>query len=112
MDGASHGNPSLATAGGGLRDGDGQWCGGFALNIGRCTAPLAELWGGYYGLCIVWDKQIMRLEVEVDSSMVVGFLTTEISDTHLLSFPVQLCHGYYRRTRKSKLLMFIGRLII
>ncbi|CAA7043435.1 unnamed protein product [Microthlaspi erraticum] len=42
-DGASHGNPGLATAGGALRNGDGQWCGGFSLNIGRCTAPLVKL---------------------------------------------------------------------
>ncbi|CAA7038893.1 unnamed protein product [Microthlaspi erraticum] len=37
------------------------WCGGFSLNIGRCTAPLAELWGVYYGLCIVWEKKVQRL---------------------------------------------------
>ncbi|CAA7057593.1 unnamed protein product [Microthlaspi erraticum] len=93
-DGASHGNPGAATAGGVLRNGDGQWCGGFALNIGRCTAPWAELWGVYYGLCIAWEKQVRRLEVEIDSSMVVGFLTTGISDTHPLSFLVQLCYGF------------------
>ena len=34
-DGASHGNPGLATAGGVLRNGDGEWCGGFVFNIGR-----------------------------------------------------------------------------
>lgn len=45
-DGASHGNPGLAAAGGVLRDGDGNWLGGFALNIGICSAQLAELWGG------------------------------------------------------------------
>jgi len=46
-DGASRGNPGLAAAGGVIRDGRGRWCGGFALNIGVCTAPLAELWGVY-----------------------------------------------------------------
>lgn len=51
-DGASHGNPGLATAGGALRDVDGNWCGGFAVNIGLCSAPMAELWGVYYGLYI------------------------------------------------------------
>lgn len=40
-DGVSHGNPGLATAGGVIRNGEGQWIGGFALNIGRCTAPMA-----------------------------------------------------------------------
>lgn len=42
----------MATAGGVLRNGDGEWCGGFALNIGRCSAPIAERWGDYYGLYI------------------------------------------------------------
>lgn len=51
-DGASRGNPGLASAGGVLRDGSGVWRGGFALNIGICSAPLAELWGVYYGLYI------------------------------------------------------------
>uniref|UniRef100_A0A1J3JIW1 Putative ribonuclease H protein n=1 Tax=Noccaea caerulescens TaxID=107243 RepID=A0A1J3JIW1_NOCCA len=92
-DGASRGNPGLATAGGVLRNQHGEWCGGFGLNIGRCTAPLAELWGVYYGLYIAWDKKIPRLEVEVDSELVVGFLTTGIGDAHPLSFLVRLCHG-------------------
>lgn len=48
----------MATAGGVLRNGDGEWCGGFALNIGRCSAPLAERWGAYYGLYIAWEKRI------------------------------------------------------
>lgn len=46
-DGASRGNPGLATAGGALRNETGEWLGGFALNIGYCSAPLAELWGGF-----------------------------------------------------------------
>jgi len=32
-DGASHGNPGAASAGGVLRNGEGDWCGGFAVNI-------------------------------------------------------------------------------
>lgn len=51
-DGTSRNNPGLATAGGVLRDETGQWRGGFSLNIGICSVPLAELWGVYYGLCL------------------------------------------------------------
>ncbi|XP_019097453.1 PREDICTED: sugar transporter ERD6-like 17 [Camelina sativa] len=68
-DGASHENPGLATAGGVLRDRMGQWCRGFALNIGICSAPLAELWGVYYGLHIAWEQRVTRLELEVDSEL-------------------------------------------
>ncbi|CAA7041734.1 unnamed protein product [Microthlaspi erraticum] len=93
-DGASRGNPGPATAGGVLRDRDGRWCGGFALNIGRCSAPLAELWGVYYGLLLAWEKKCSRVELEVDSELVVGFLRTGISESHPLSFLVRLCHGF------------------
>ena len=96
-DGASRGNPGLATAGGVLRNSDGEWCSGFALNIGICSAPLAELWGVYYGLYIVWEYKVTRLELEVDSEIVVGFLKTGISDTHPLSFLARLCYGFISR---------------
>ncbi|CAA7016120.1 unnamed protein product [Microthlaspi erraticum] len=96
-DGASRGNPRLATTGGVIQNNYGEWCGGFALNIGRCTATLAELWGVYYGLVIAWEKRIMKLEVEVDSELVVGFLKTGIGPSHPLSFLVRLCHGSLKR---------------
>ncbi|KAG7568483.1 Ribonuclease H-like superfamily [Arabidopsis thaliana x Arabidopsis arenosa] len=96
-DGASKGNPGLATASGVLRNSDGEWCGGFALNIGRCSAPLAELWGVYYGLYTAWEHRVTRLVLEVDSSLVVGFLTTVIGDSHPLSILVCLCYGFIAR---------------
>lgn len=96
-DGASRGNPGLATAGGVLRDGEGQWLGGFALNIGICTTPLAELWGVYYGLLIAWERGFRQVELELDSSLVVGWLQSGISDTHPLAFLVRLCHGFFLR---------------
>ncbi|KAG7591719.1 Ribonuclease H-like superfamily [Arabidopsis thaliana x Arabidopsis arenosa] len=96
-DGASRGNPGLAAAGGVLRQGDGSWYGGFSLNVGICSAPLAELWGVYYGLYIAWERKITRLELEVDSGLVVGFLTAGISDSHPLSFLVRLCYGFLSR---------------
>lgn len=80
-----------------MRDDSGEWRGGFALNIGACSAPLAELWGVYYGLYLAWDKRVSQLEIEVDSEMVVGFLKTGISDTHPLSFLIRLCHGFISR---------------
>ncbi|CAA7029707.1 unnamed protein product [Microthlaspi erraticum] len=92
--GASRGNPGLATAGGVLRDESGSWLRGFALNIGICMAPLAELWGVYYGLCMVWESKAERVELEVDSEIVAGFLKTRIEEVHPLSFLVRLCHGF------------------
>ncbi|KAG7593917.1 AAA+ ATPase domain [Arabidopsis thaliana x Arabidopsis arenosa] len=96
-DGASQGNPGLATAGGVLRNSAREWCGGFTLNIGRCSALLAELWGVYYGLYTAWEHRVTRLVLEVDSSLLVGFLTTEIGDSHPLSFLVRFCHAFISR---------------
>ncbi|KAL9813290.1 putative ribonuclease H domain-containing protein [Arabidopsis thaliana] len=89
-DGASRGNPGLATAGGVIRDAVGNWVQGFAFNIGVCTAPLAELWGFYYGLYYAWEKKITRLKLEVDSEMVAGFLKTGICDTHPLRITLRM----------------------
>ncbi|CAA7033568.1 unnamed protein product [Microthlaspi erraticum] len=96
-DGASRGNPGSAAAGGVLRDEYGTWISGFALNIGVCSAPLAELWRVYYGLYVAWERRIPRLVIEVDSEIVVGFFNSGISDVHPLSFLVHLCYGFLSR---------------
>ncbi|KAL9278245.1 putative ribonuclease H domain-containing protein [Arabidopsis thaliana] len=96
-DGASHGNPGLATAGGVIRGEEGEWLGGFALNKGICSAPMAELWGVYYGLVIAWERGFRRVELEVDSKLVMGFLQTGVTGMHPLSFLVRLCHGFISR---------------
>ncbi|CAL1384036.1 unnamed protein product [Linum trigynum] len=44
-DGAAQGSTGMATAGGILRDSDGDWLGGFCCKIGTGSAILAELWG-------------------------------------------------------------------
>lgn len=59
-DGASRGNPGLATSGGVIRNEEGDWCGGFAVNIGVCSAPLAEIWGVYYGLSTAWNQGSLK----------------------------------------------------
>ncbi|CAA7018818.1 unnamed protein product [Microthlaspi erraticum] len=95
-DGAARGNPGLASAGGVLQDASGGWVCGFALNIGICSAPLADLWGVYYGLYMAWEIRVPRLIIELDSKIVMGF-HTGISDSHPLSFLVQLCYGFVSR---------------
>lgn len=111
-DGASRGNPGLATVGGVLRDEEGTWVQRFAFNIEMCSAPLAELWCVYYGLCIAWDMRIPRLELEVDSGLVVGFLKTGISDTHPLSFIIRMCYGFISKYCTVRIYHGIGRLTV
>ena len=46
---------------------------------------------------IAWEKGISRLELDVDSKIVVEFLTIGIGEAHPLSFLVRLCHGFLTR---------------
>ncbi|KAG7592768.1 Ribonuclease H domain [Arabidopsis thaliana x Arabidopsis arenosa] len=71
-DGASRGNPGAATAGGALRD--------------RTGAGMRA-----------WKRKVTRLELEVDSELVVGFLKSGVSDSNPLSFLVRLCHDFISR---------------
>nr|AAT68735.1 hypothetical protein At2g15045 [Arabidopsis thaliana]AAV63873.1 hypothetical protein At2g15045 [Arabidopsis thaliana] len=48
----------------------------------------------YYGLYLAWEKKASRVELEVDTEMVVGFLRTRVSESHPLSFLVRLCYGF------------------
>ena len=93
-DGAPRGNPGRAAAGGVVRDEQGSWLVGFALNIGICSAPMAELWGVYYGLVVAWEKGVRRVRLEVDSALVVGLIQSGVGDSHPLAFLVRLCHGF------------------
>jgi len=43
---------------------------------------------------MAWERRSPRVRLEVDSEIVVGFLTTGISDAHPLSFLVRLCYGF------------------
>ncbi|CAA7042938.1 unnamed protein product [Microthlaspi erraticum] len=51
---------------------------------------MAELLGVYYGLLMAWESKVQRVEVEVDSEMVVGFLKTGISEVLCI-----LCRSCY-----------------
>ncbi|KAL1192981.1 putative ribonuclease H protein [Cardamine amara subsp. amara] len=42
-------------------------------------------------------EAVTRLELEVDSEVVAGFLKTGINEAHSLSFLVRLCHGFILR---------------
>jgi ribonuclease HI len=66
----------IAGCGGIIRGSDGEWLGGFAKRIGKCSAYMAELWGVYEGLRYVRRLGFQAIEVEIDSSLVVNILNS------------------------------------
>ncbi|GLT82219.1 hypothetical protein SLE2022_006230 [Rubroshorea leprosula] len=63
-----------ASAGGLIRDSNGNWLHGFLVNIGRATSLVAELWGLREGLKLCLSLGISRLIAEMDSSVAVQLI--------------------------------------
>ncbi|KAK9291995.1 hypothetical protein L1049_019947 [Liquidambar formosana] len=77
-DGSSRGNPGKAAGGGLIRDDAGCWLVGFGINIGICTITTAEIWALFHGLTIAWAEGYCRIQVAIDSAVVVLLLKQNI----------------------------------
>jgi ribonuclease HI len=93
--------------GGVIRGSDGEWLGGFAKYVGRCSVFVAELWGVYEGLKYVKNMGFTAVEVNVDSLAVVealkrktksnvtgGALINRIRQIMNLDWEVDVQHAY------------------
>jgi len=49
---------------------------GFSKGLGCCNAYIAELWGVFESLKIICSRGIQKLELHVDSSVVVSTITS------------------------------------
>jgi ribonuclease HI len=58
--------------GGIVRGSQGEWIGGFAKYVGRCSAFIAELWGVLEGLRYVKRLGFNKIELNIDSEAVVN----------------------------------------
>ena len=67
-----------AGAGGVLRDHWDRWVSGFSLHIGLATNNLAELATVRRGLEMAWNKGIKHLQLELDSKVVLTWLTVNL----------------------------------
>nr|ABN08768.1 Polynucleotidyl transferase, Ribonuclease H fold [Medicago truncatula] len=81
----------IPTGSGGLfRNAEGKWISGFSHNLSRCNAYLSELCGVFDGLQIARERGFSKVELHVDSSVVVWTLQT----TKDGSWEVKICHSY------------------
>ncbi|CAJ2653650.1 unnamed protein product [Trifolium pratense] len=60
--------------GGIVRGNSAEWCGGFAKGLGACSVEMAELWGAWEGLQYTWNLGFRRVELHLDSMVVVNML--------------------------------------
>ncbi|OMO54462.1 hypothetical protein CCACVL1_27785 [Corchorus capsularis] len=78
-------NMGFASAGDLIRDSNGVWIRGFAMNIGITNSLSAELWGLLEGLCLAKSLNLSNVIVHMDVSVMVNFLNQGITRTHLNS---------------------------
>ncbi|KAI5339005.1 hypothetical protein L3X38_018277 [Prunus dulcis] len=79
-------------AGGVLRDVSGDWCSGFAINLGKGQILEAELWGLFFGLRMAVEKGFNNLIVEMDSVVAIQLVQQHDSLTlHPLASLVSSC---------------------
>ena len=78
-------------AGGGIGDHTRVWIGGFMVNIGVGEVLQAEARGLFYGIQLALSLDILNLEVESNSSILINLLQGTDIDLHLLGTIVLNC---------------------
>ncbi|PNY00018.1 ribonuclease H, partial [Trifolium pratense] len=64
-------------SGGVIRDQFGKWIVDFAKKVGHASAYIAEFWGAYEGLKLARSRGFMRIDLRIDSLVVVQSLKGE-----------------------------------
>lgn len=94
---------SNAAAGGLIRNSDGAWIGGFAMNIGPSSAMDAELWGLRQGLFLALQLDISSLIVELDALEIVRTLDTGTLPPNPAPTLLHDCYGLTRKFKSFKI---------
>lgn len=87
MDGCFKGNPGRAASRGVLKDSIAKCLDRFALNLGWCTSVMVESQALFYDLRVVWDFDCRRVLMELDSLMVLQYLSSSL-DSHHPYYPI------------------------
>lgn len=77
-DGASKGNPDVVRCGGLIRGHMGVLFGVFAARCGLCSSTKVELLGVLRGLAVAWNAEHKKVQLTLDSELVVKLLTNPI----------------------------------
>ena len=75
IDGSALSNSGIVGAEGVLRDHSGRWILGFSLHVGLTTNDMAKLAVVRQGLAMAWNMGFKFLQLELDSNVVLTWLT-------------------------------------
>jgi ribonuclease HI len=114
-------NDNRTGCGGVIRGNQGEWLGGFAKGVGDCSAFMAELWGVFEGLALAKRMGLRKIELHIDSAVVVqmllsrklggnsgGSLVLNIRKLLELDWEVNIAHAYRESNKCADALANIG----
>ncbi|OMP05267.1 reverse transcriptase [Corchorus capsularis] len=98
-DGASHGNPGLAGAGGIIRDSQGLFVLGFQKRIGFATSTAVELWAIREELSLAKERNLNNIMLETDSQLAIDLLQNCFDPKHVLIVLLDDCRSLMAQLR-------------
>ena len=91
IDGTRSGASEKIGAGGVIRNHCGDWIAGFQVNLGIGEILDAEAWGLFHGLKLAQLHNILKLDIESDSEILVNLVQRNITDLHPLGSLISAC---------------------
>jgi ribonuclease HI len=91
IDGTRSGVSGKIGAGGVLRNHRGDWIAGFQVNLGIGGILEAEAWGLFHGLKLAQIHNILKLEIESDSAVLVNLVQGNSTELHPLGSLLSDC---------------------
>lgn len=98
-DGATKGNPGQAGCGGIIRGHRGELFEMFAARCGVCSSVQAKLLGVLCGLAIAWNTGNKRVQLNVDSEVVVQLLTNTNVPNSPMFHTIRRCRSMVQRSK-------------
>ena len=107
-----------------MRNDQGEWIIGFAINLSNCCALVAKVWGAWHALHIAWERGCKKVILELDSTVVIQLiangtktinaankLVKDIRKMFELDWEVHLQHVLLEGKRAADTLANIGILL-
>lgn len=101
-DGSFTASNGLAGCGGLIRGSDGQWITGFAKSINVSSSIVAELWALREGLLIYMEMHLQVVEVELDASAAISFVSSNSPSNGDLSGLANDCRDFLLQMPQAK----------
>ena len=100
-DGSFQQGKNLAGGGDLLRDHNGSWLHGISVWLGHYSAVEGELWALFHGLRLAWERGHRLMNAEIDSLLVLNWVTNEASSRNKYSNLIEECKQLLHRIGMS-----------